>query len=315
MNASRDEARRQIRSYLSRSGMTTGMFAEQVGFSPNSVKQFISAARYGDGDGHLTAEAVLDWISRNPLPAPQSPGKLYETHATREMDAMLAHVENGGWGILYGPSGAQKSFLLEYRYAQAAAKPEPGIVYIRSSPAGMTPNVLLRRISAGLGACYAQSTESIRQSVLLTIRRRRASLALVLDEADALDRWVETLETLREIGDLARARIGAPGIGILMAGNERVMDIFRDRRGVYFEKWRGRIEQKELRVLGPSPEEAARILEEELGALKEQTRQAVIERCMVTDPVSHRGYVNMHRLWNAIRQVKTRRGVPRLTVN
>jgi hypothetical protein len=233
---------------------------------------------------------------------------------------LLAHVRAGGWGVLYGPSGAQKSFLLEYRAAEAAREPEPSLVYIRTSPSGMTPTVLLRRIAAALGAPYAHYLDGVRQQVLYTIQRRKTSLALVLDEADALYRWVDTLETLREIGDLARARLGRPGpapygaragVGILVAGNERVMQIFENRRGVYFEKWRGRIEQQEVRVTGPSVEEAERILRGELGELKKTTVASIVEGCTVHDPISKKEYVNAHRLFNAIREIQKKRGEER----
>ena len=307
MNGLREEARQALHVYMSRSGLTLPELAQRIGYSPYSLRQFSSHAHYGDGDGDLTAEAVIGWLRGNPFPAPELPGKLHQTRATREMDAMLEHIRNGGWGVLYGPSGAQKSFLLEYRAAESARDLEPGIAYIRTSPAGMTANVLLRRIAATLGAAYAQYTDGVRQSVLYAIQRRRSSVALVLDEADTLYRWVETLETLREIGDLARARPGRAGVGILVAGNEKVMQIFENRRGVYFEKWRGRIEQQELRVLGPTAEEGTEILAKELGELKEKTVRLILDGCMVADPVSRKNYVNMHRLFNAIRSVRARR--------
>jgi DNA transposition AAA+ family ATPase len=308
MNSSREEARQKLHIYMSRSGLSLSEVAGRIGYSWHSLRQFSSDARYGDGDGHGTAKALLDWINNNPISAPALPGKLHQTRATKEMDAMLEHTRGGGWGIVYGPSGSQKSFLNEYRFAESAQELEPGILYIRASPSGMTPNALLRRIAAGIGAPYAQSTEGLRQSVLYTIRRRRSSLALVLDEADGLYHWIETLETLREVGDLARPRPGVAGIGILVVGNERVMQIFENRRGVYFEKWRGRIEQEELRVLGPSAEEAGRIVMAELGELKEATVQRIVEGCMVSDPVTRKGYVTAHRLFNAIRAFEAKRG-------
>jgi hypothetical protein len=311
--AGREETRRSLHIYMSRSGLTLPQLAERIGYSVYSLRQFVSGARYGDSNGHVAAEVIQKWMAENPFPVPESPGKLYETTATRQIDNLLAHVCTGGWGILYGPSGAQKSFLLEYRGAQAAREFEPPLVYLRSSPSGMTASVLLHRLAAALGAPYAQSTEAIRQSVLYALRRRRTSVALVMDEADALYRWVETLETLREIGDLARVRpaeAGRParaGLGILVAGNERVMQIFENRRGVYFEKWRGRIQQEELRVVGPSSAEARAMVAGELGELKETTAADIVEKCTVDDPVTHRHYVNAHRLFNAIRDFREAR--------
>lgn len=314
MNALREEARNALHVYMCRSGLTLPQLAERMGYSPYSLRQFSSLARYGDSQGDVAGQAVLDWLKKHSLPAPTVPGKLYRTRATDQMDALLAHIRQGGWGVLYGPSGSQKSFLLEYRGAESARDGEPSIVYVRTSPSGMTPNVLLDRIAAALGAPYAQATDAVRQSVLYAVRQRRTSLALVLDEADALYKWVETLETLRELGDLARAgfgRAGLPaqaGVGILVAGNERVMQIFENRRGVYFEKWRGRIEQEELRVIGPSVEEAAGIMRGELGELKPATVETVVEGCLVDDPVSRKRYVNAHRLFNAIRKIREKRG-------
>jgi hypothetical protein len=308
MNIVREEARNALHIYMCRSGLSIPQLAERMGYSPYSLRQFSSLARYGDSQGEVAGQGILEWLKKHPLAAPALPGKLYRTRATDQMDALLAHIRQGGWGVLYGPSGSQKSFLLEYRGAESAQDSEASIVYVRTSPSGMTPNVLLDRIAAALGAPYAQATDAVRQSVLYAVRQRRTSLALVLDEADALYKWVETLETLRELGDLARARTGHPGIGILVAGNERVMQIFENRRGVYFEKWRGRIEQDGLRVIGPSAEEAAGIMRGELGELKQATVEAVVEGCMVDDPVSHKRYVNAHRLFNAIRKIREKRG-------
>lgn len=301
MTADRNDGRRALRIYMSKSGLTMPQIAAELDCAPHSLRQFVSDATYGTSDGAVMAEKILAWTAANPIRQPDLPGKLYATRATREMDALLEHIREGGWGTLYGPSGSQKSFLLEYRGIEAASEAEPSVVYIRTSPSGMTPNVLLRRIGAAIGAPYAQATDALRQSIIFAMRRRRKSVAVVLDEADALYKWVETLETLREIGDLVRARPGRAGIGILVAGNERVMQIFENRRGVYFEKWRGRIEQEGLRVIGPSMEEAAQILRSELGDLKDATVAILTEGTTATDPESKRQYVNAHRLFNAVR--------------
>ena len=302
MNAVREEARQALRIHMSRSQASLAQIASDMGFAHGTMIQFVSEGRFGAGEGEPMGRQVLAWLDANRLPAPELPGRLYETEATRQMDELLEHVAEGGWGVLYGPSGAQKSFLLEYRGAEAAREGEPRIVYIRCSPSGMTPNVLLRRIAAGLGASYAQSTDGLRQQILYSIRRRRGSVGLVIDEADGLYRWVETLETLREMGDLARVGRGRAGLGILIAGNERVMQIFRDRPGIYLEKWRGRVQQDELQVIGPSLEEGRAMMLAELGPLTDRYIAAILAGCTVKDPVSGKVYVTAHRLFNAIRE-------------
>ena len=306
MHPDREEARKSIHVCMSKGGLSLAQVAERLGIPLFTLRQFSSAARYGDSEGEIMARKVLEGLKANPLPLPDLPGKLYETRATKQMDALLEEVADGAWGILYGPSGSQKSFLLESRGAEQAREPEPRIVYIRVSPSGMTPNVLLRRIAAAIGAPYAQYVDGMRQSILYTVRSRRQSVALVLDEADTLYQWLETLETLRELGDLARARTGRVGIGILIAGNERVWKIFEDRKSVYLEKWRARVEQLGLRVIGPSESEGATMLRGELGDLGQRRVEDVLESCAAQDPESKRRYINAHRLFNVIARARKR---------
>jgi hypothetical protein len=309
MTPTREEVRPELRVYMSRGMLSFSDIARGSHYDLQTIHQFASSARFGnrEGIGDKTAANLRAFMESNPLPLPELPGRLHQTRATKEMDAMLEHVRSGGWGILSGPSGAGKSFLLEYRAAEAARDLEPRIAYVRTSLAGMTAGVMLRRIAAQIGAAYSQYTDGARQSVLRTIQQRRTSLALVLDEADYLYKWVETLETLRELGDLAPARPGRPGIGILVAGNERVWKIFEDRRSVYFEKWRGRIEDEGLRVVGPSAQEAAQILTRELGELKPTTVDGIVEACTAQDPESRRRYVNCHRFFKVIEKMKKAR--------
>lgn len=300
--AIRQEARQALHVYMSRAGLGLRAVADRIGCAHYTLRQFSSGSHYGNmGDvvGRSLGHAVLDYIAAHPAPMPELPGRLYETAATREMDRMLSYIGRGRWGTLYGPAGAQKTFLLEYRAAEAARREtEQRIVYIRTSPSGMSPTVLLRRIAQALAAPYAQYCDEIRQSVIESLRLHSSCVALILDEAQHLYSRIDTLETLRELGDVARAKVG-----ILVAGNEQVLRLFEARRSIHFEQWRSRIQQRELRVLGPSREEARTMILGEIPGMRAKQIEALLAGCAVNDPVTRREYINARRLFNTLRDI------------
>jgi type II secretory pathway predicted ATPase ExeA len=300
-NAVRQEARQALHVYMSRTGFGLRAVAEFTGYAYQTLRQFSSSGRISnrDGLGEPMARKLLEFFAACPATLPDLPGKLYESEATRTMDAMLASVRRGRWGTLYGPAGAQKTFLLEYRAAQAAREPEPWLVYIRTSASGMSPTVLLNRIARALSVPYAQSTDALRQNLLYILRRRKTPVAVALDEAQHLYSRVDTLETLREIGDLAGSRMG-----ILVAGNEQVLDLFNPRRKVHFEQWRSRIQQLEECVLGPARAEARRMILGELPGTSSSQVEAIIDGCEVKEPKSGKTYINVRRLFNTLRDLR-----------
>jgi len=241
--ATRDAARDALRIYVMRMGLSLSEFASRTGFAHHSLRQFVSTSRYGAGEGQFTAEALMNYMEANPWEPPELPGHLYETEATREMDSLISYCRGGRWATLYGPAGAQKSFLLEYRAAQAARDPEPGFVWL-PIPGRMTPCGILRLIATGIAAPYAQSAEGLRQSILHRLRARNTVLVIAFDEADLLYKDVDTLEVIRRLGDALRGRLG-----IIVAGNEQIQILFRPRGDRYFEQWRSRIQQKEVHIL------------------------------------------------------------------
>jgi len=282
----RDTARQALRVYMTRTGLALNQVAELMGRAHHSLRQFISTGRYGDGEGRFTAKAVMDFIESHPPAAISAPGRLYETECTRAIRGMVTYVASGRWGILYGPAGSQKSFSLECIAAESAQ---------------LTPSSLLRRIATALAAPYAQSREGILQSVLFTVRRRRSPLALLIDEAQHLYRVVDTLETVRDLGDKSRGKIG-----ILVSGNEDVLRLFEPRRGVYFEQWRSRIEQKTVRLTGLTGPECRQIVAAELGVLKPEAVEAILDKPVV-DPETRRHYYSARRLFHAIRDFREMR--------
>lgn len=295
MPVTRENVRQDLRIYMSKTGWGISELAFRSGYAPRTILQFMSSARYGDAQGQSAARRLAQFMRENPAELPEFPGTLYVTEATRTMDRLIAHAIGGGWGIVYGPAGAQKTFLLEYRAAEAARREECEMVLIGADPA-LSPRGLLGRIARGIAAPYTQQIETLREAILYTLRRRKRPVAIVVDEAQLLYPRIDTLETLRRLGDRARDRMG-----ILVAGNEQVLHLFEPRRKVYFEQWRSRIEQEEAHVYGPNVSEARNILSAEIPGIKSAAAEEIIAQTTVSDPLSRRKYVNARRLFNTVR--------------
>jgi len=302
----REEAREAMQIFQSQSGMTLRELALRTKFSYYSMRHLAAGADYGK-DGEGIAIAVLALIRDNPTARPENPGRLYETKGTREMDDLLRYCLAGGWGTLYGPAGTQKTHFLSYRAAEAADQPEPWCVLI-NVPGLLTPTGTLARIAMALGAPYAQSAEGLRRSITLHVRARRTPVVLIFDCAHLLYKCVDSLEAIRRLADVLPVH-GRNGIGLVMAGNEQICGLFKERRGNYFEQWRSRIEQKSVHVMGPSKVEAGEMVRGELGEnIKPETVDFNVMDSMVRDPVNKRDYVSTRRLFNTIRDYLKDRG-------
>jgi type II secretory pathway predicted ATPase ExeA len=294
----REQVRKDLRVYMNRTGMDLHQIADETGFTHRTLIQFVSEAQYGTGDGSLTAAALKSFMDVHPWEPPDLPGHLYETAATREMDELLAYCRKGRWGTLYGPAGSQKSFWGEYRAAEAARGAEPGLLWIPIA-GRTTAAAMLRKISMAVGAPYAQASDAIRQNIIYTVKKRRTPVALLLDEMDLLEKDIDTLETLRRLGDLLRGKLG-----LIVAGNEQIIYLFKERQGRYFEQWRSRIEQRELRVLGPTREEARGMAMAELGEATEAQVNGLLDDCTVKAPLSGKKYISARRLFFAIENIR-----------
>jgi len=308
VNAKREEARVALGIFQTLSGLSLKHIAQQTGDSYFSMRHLAAGTEHRR-NGSAIAERVLEFIRTHPPLVHESPGRLYETATTRQIDSLISYCQAGGWGLLYGPTGAQKTYLLEYRAAEAASAAEPLLALVEI-PGPMTPCALLGRIARQVGASYSQSAEGLRDSIVYAVRCRKTPLALILDECDLLYKSIDALEVLRRLGDALPVRPGRPGIGLLVVGNEAVLHLFESRRGNFFGRWRDRIEQKEVRVLGPSKAEAREIVRAELGeGLPAQVIDEPVERCTVKDPVSGKSYVSTHRLFHALEAFRRKRGV------
>lgn len=297
MEVTREEIRKELRIYMSQTGMDLHRIADQAGFAHRSLIQFISEANYGAGTGNDTAAALKRFMDANPWEPPELPGHLYETAATRDMDDLISYCRRGRWATLYGPAGAQKSFLLEYRAAEAAREAEPGLLWL-PVPGRMTSAGILRQISMAISAPYAQSSEGNRQNIIATVRRRKTSVVLALDEMDLMEKDIDTLETVRRLGDLLHGKLG-----LIVAGNDQILNLFKPRLGRYFEQWRSRIEHRELRVLGPTRDEARQMVMAELCEAKDTQVSTMLDECTVTDPQSRKQYISARRMFHRIESI------------
>jgi type II secretory pathway predicted ATPase ExeA len=295
----------QLRIYQARTVMTLSDVARAVGLAPRTLMRFACGRDYGNGSGEAVAERVAAFMAANPAPLPIKPGRLYENSTTRLIDALILHCKHGGWGTLYGPAGSQKSFCLEYRAAEAAALIEPDLVLIQGE-ARMTPRTLLGRIAQGLGAGYAQSAEGIRQGIFAAVRRRKTHVAIAIDEAQLLYHSLDTLETLRRLADQLPTTAGRTGVGILVAGNERILRLFEVRHSNYFEQWRSRIGQKQVKAVRPVREQAREMIVGELGRIPESAIARALDDSTAADPIHGREYINLRTLFQIIEFARRR---------
>lgn len=281
MLQTREQVRADLLAYKSRTGWSNTEIAERSGFAPRTIIQFMSRARFGTAEETgETAQKLAAFIIENPPELPAFPGRIYETEGTRAMRELIADAREGIWGTLYAPYGAQKTFLFETVFAESSRGAEPWFALVEAVER-MSPRMLLAEIGRAIAAPYAFATTAMRDSILYTLRRRKEPIVVVIDEAQLLYPMIDTLECLRRLGDLSRGRVG-----VVVAGNEQVMNLFEARRRTSMGQWRSRVEQRRLRVYGPSEAEARDIAQQEAGPLSDRQLDFLIGKSTDTDPLS-----------------------------
>ena len=308
MLQTREQVRAGLRVYMSKTGLSLEDIAGRTGYVRQTLQQFVSRAKFGtSSETGETAQRLAAFMEDNPAELPAFPGKIYETEGTRQMRELIDEAREAVWGTLYAPYGAQKTFLFETVHAESARAEKPWFALVEAVER-MTPRKLLSEISRSIAAPFAQYTQQLRDSVLYEIKRRKEPLVIVIDEAQLLYPMIDTLECLRRLGDLSRGRVG-----VIVAGNEQVMNLFEARRRTSMGQWRSRVEQRRLRVFGPSPDECREIAMREFeGRLNQKVIDFLIGKSMDKDPLpGPKGetyeYVNLRRMFNAMRDYRRTR--------
>jgi len=297
----REEARDALRQYQMRTGLSLGEIAIRIGYARRSLLQYASSGRYGDGNGAEAAGRIMHFIETNPPEAPAFPGdKLYDTENVRVIDREIRNARRGHFTLVYGPAGTQKSFVFEWRTAEAWRQAlEPGVVYVYADP-GMTPAWLVQEIALGLGAHVGNNRHATLRAILYTLRHRKSPVAIIIDEAQNLAKRLDTLEVLRQVCDRGR-------IGLLIAGHDNVEDIFQPRGDGQLAQWRSRIEQHRRCLPGLSQSEARKIIQGEVGAVPEKVAETLVAGSMEHDTRKRKGYISARRLFNALRDFKEKK--------
>jgi type II secretory pathway predicted ATPase ExeA len=305
MLPTREQVRADLRIYMSRTQMSLPEIAAGMGYKEQTVKQFVSRAKFGTAmDTGETVQKIAAFMAENPPELPAFPGRIYETEGTRAMRDLIADSREGIWGTCYAPYGAQKTFLFQTVFAESAREAIPWFALVEAVER-MSPRMLLAAIARAIAAPYAKCATQLRDAVLGELRRRRAPVVVVIDEAQLLYPMIDTLECLRRLGDLARGLVG-----VIVAGNEQVVNLFEPRRRTSMGQWRSRVEQRRLRVYGPNEAEAREIARQELGiSLSDRKIDILVKRSLDTDPLpkedgTQQKYVNLRRMFNAIRDYR-----------
>lgn len=298
-----NRVRKEVEGYLARTGLECSDLAVRIGYSPVSLRKFMSDtyAAVASNDAPLR-KALLDFMSLYPIAAGDTvDGRLYETANVRLLRKYFHEALNRGRAYyVEGDPGTQKSFVLQHLVSELnrAEAPRNGharrAYYIYCSQ-GVRPTQLLKAVAEACGTLATGDTRRIIRNLRFDFRSRRA--LFIFDEAQHLD--VSCLETLRELLDRP------PYFGLLFAGSHQLERMFV-RHSLELEQWNSRFNAGK-RLPGISEDEAAQIVRSELG---EQAKPALVERVLkgarakaLSSDGQHE-YISARRLFNTIRDLK-----------
>lgn len=299
------EMRRQVRSFILRSGMTNLEMAEAIGYSPAALNQFILGnycQNHVKEENSLAIRAAVHNYMRQHHGATEYAfnGTHHKTKAYREVRASaFIALERGAAYLVDGPPGTEKTHTLRQieREINLSGKGRAVYVYARVDHSPQT----------FLTECCIASDLPGRGHIDLLLRKLRFFLAegrtlLIVDEAQHLDH--KGLEVLRQLLDLP------PHFGVMLAGSH---DLTQRLSHWQMEQWRSRL-RKTHYLNGPSKAEASAILRAELGDLTDAQCEGFIARCMSTGQrmedkdgklvAKKFSYISARDLFNAIESIQ-----------
>jgi DNA transposition AAA+ family ATPase len=284
---------RIVTGYLIQSGMSPVDFARRVGYSHNTLQQFMSGHYSNIANTSRITAAILNFIEHNPI-EPEAPycGQIYETGAVKLMRGIfLKLAERPQIYLGYAPPGSGKTEITRHLIAEhnkdrkADQKTFIFRIYCR---ARICPRDLMKRVAT---ACGTQSDTAIDRAIHnLRFDFKGCRVVLVFDEAQHLS--VDCLEVIRELLD------EEPRFSLLFLGSHELDKIF--------SRFVGTLEQLERRItdkvtLPPlTSDEAAGILRSELKECKPDAAEirALIEGSTIVVSVDRKTqrYISIGRI-------------------
>jgi DNA transposition AAA+ family ATPase len=299
-------ARRQLKDYLERSGMSVAEFASRIEYSAESIYKFLSNTYADIASTDLPLRrAMLEFITAHPLGGGDvAEGRLYETENVRLLRKYFyAALDNGFAYYVDGGPGSQKTFVVQHLIAELNRKEiskngsgrRAYYVYCRAE---MTPRAFLKRIAEACAVSGAGDIDRIIRTLRFEFQKRR--VVICLDEAQHLERSIPCLETVRELLDRP------PYFGLLFSGSHGLRDMF-EKRALVLEQWTSRLRAGKS-LPGIQRDEAFDIIRGELGAQPKERVEKLIRGAVTRDlrAGAEHTYISARRLFWSLREIKSR---------
>jgi len=298
MSAAGAQARELVRAYQARTGLSIGQVGRIAGLAFQTMRQFMADC-YPHPEESL-AQQLIQAVEQNPPEVPDVEGKLYLTENVRILDQQLDSARDGALSLIYGSPGTQKSFVFQRRVAEALRRDglqAPAIGYVYASGA-MGRKALAQEIARQFVVYPGSSAYGTLTSLVFALRRRKQRAVLIVDEAQQLGGELPLLEMLRELVDRA-------GIGLIVAGHDRLEQIFDPARSP-LEQFVQRFDSR-LRLPGLSEKEVRSIAAAELGPVSERTQAEILKQSKARDRHTRADYYSARYLFKVIAQVRRAR--------
>jgi DNA transposition AAA+ family ATPase len=298
---------RLVNGYLIQSGMSPVDFARRIGYSPNTLQQFMCGHYSNIADPTRITTAIISFIENNPV-EPEAPycGQIYETGAVKLMRGVFHKLlERPQIYMGYAPPGSGKTEIGRHLIAEHNAQhkaDQKTFVFRIYCRARISPRDLMKRVA---NACGTQSDTAIDRAIHnLRFDFKGCRVVLLFDEAQHLS--IDCLEVLRELLD------EEPRFSLFFLGSHELDKIFA--------RFAGTLEQLERRITDKitlpalTQDEATGILKSELAECKHDAAdiRALIEGSTITVSVDckNQRYISIGRIMASSREFREQLALP-----